>query len=113
MPLPVMTIAGPARVLWDGRFVVEVAQGLEGSLGVRALGSAGLAELKRLGRPVKGASALLFVPSFWRGQDLVAVPAIDFWAYEGLDTLISANFRGLRYNSTEFGSRGRGDRDAG
>ena len=54
LALPVMTVAGGAKVLWDGRFAIEIADGLEGSLEVRALGGAGLAELKRLGCAVKG-----------------------------------------------------------
>ena len=94
-----MTVAGGARALWDGRFAIEIADGFAGSLEVRALGGAGLAELKRVGWAVKGTSALLLVPSFWRENDLLAVPAIDFWAREGLDRLITARFAGLRYNS--------------
>jgi len=54
-----VTVAGGAKVLWDGRFAIEIADGLPGDLEVRALGRAGLAELKRLGCAVKGASGLL------------------------------------------------------
>ena len=109
LPLPVMTVAGGAKALWDGRFAIEVADGLAGNLEVRALGGAGLAELKRVGRAVKGASALLLAPSFWRENELLAVPAIDFWAREGLDQLITARFAALRYNSSagdEIGGSG-------
>ena len=108
LALPVMTLAGGAKALWDGRFVVEIADGFEGRLEVRALGGAGLAELKRAGKVVKGTSALLLVPSFWSENELLAVPAIDFWARGGLDRLISAGFAGLRYN---LGAAGRTRRD--
>jgi tRNA(Ile)-lysidine synthase len=99
LPLPVMTVAGGARVPWDGRFTIEIADGFEGSLEVRALGGAGLAALKRLGHPAKGTSALLMAPSFWRGNELLAVPAIDFWARAGLEGRIAAVFEGVRCNS--------------
>jgi hypothetical protein len=99
-------------VLWDGRFVIEIADGLEASLDVRALGGAGLAEAKRLGYAGKGASALLLAPSFWRENDLLAAPAIDFWARAGLEALISVRFSGLRYNSGAIGAGRREDLDA-
>jgi tRNA(Ile)-lysidine synthase len=103
LALPVMTVTGGAYVLWDGRFAVEIADGFEGSLDVRALGGAGFAELRRLGCAVKGASALLLAPSFWREKELVAVPAASFWEREGLAGQITAGFLGLRYNSGEIG----------
>ena len=78
LPLPVMTLAGGARELWDGRFAIEIADGLEGSLEVRALGSAGIAELKRLDRAPRATPALHLAPSFWRGNELLAVPAVGF-----------------------------------
>lgn len=112
LALPVVTVAGGAKVLWDGRFAIEIADGLEGSLEVRALGGAGLVELKRLGCAVKGTSALLLVPSFWRANDLLAVPAIDFWGHKGLDSLISADFMGLRYNSGVIGVVGKDEPEA-
>jgi tRNA(Ile)-lysidine synthase len=108
LTLPVMTVAGSVKTLWDGRFAIEIDGGLEGSLEVRALGGAGLAELKRAGRAVKGTSALLLVPAFWRENELLAVPAIDFWARPDLEGHISADFTGLRYNSGAAG-RIRGD----
>jgi tRNA(Ile)-lysidine synthase len=112
LALPVMTVAGRAKVLWDGRFVIEIADGLEASLDVRALGGAGLAEAKRLGYAGKGASALLLAPSFWRENDLLAVPAIDFWARAGLEALISVRFSGLRYNYGAIGAGRKDDLDA-
>ena len=99
LPLPAMTVAGGTKVLWDGRYIVEVSNELEDTLELRALGRIGRAELKRLGYDFKDASALLLVPAFWQGNALLAVPAVDFWARIGLDKLISADFVGLRYNS--------------
>ena len=107
-----MTVAGGAKTLWDGRFAIAVTNGFEGNLEVRALGGAGLAELKRAGKGAKGTSALLLVPSFWRDNELLAVPAIDFWARLGLEGRISADFTGLRYNSGAAAKFRRDDLDA-
>jgi hypothetical protein len=112
LPLPVLTLAGGARVLWDGRFAIEIAVGFEGYVEVRALGASGVAELKRLGSAAKGTSALLLAPSFWRSSSLLAVPAIDFWMCGGLEGTISAEFMGLRYNSGHDRAISAGDRDA-
>ena len=98
-------LAGGTTALWDGRFAVAVAPGFEGTLEVRALGTEGLAELRRLGRAVKGTRALHLVPSFWRESTLLAVPALDFWAVSDLSGLLSADFVGLRYNSGVPGER--------
>ena len=108
-PLPRRSLAAGTNALWDGRFAIAVAAGFEGSLEVRALGAEGLAELRRLGRPVKGTRALHLVPSFWRESTLLAVPAIDFWAAPNLDGLLSATFVGLRYNSGVPGSGQSGE----
>lgn len=96
LALPVVTVAAGAKVLWDGRFSVEIAPGFEGRLNVRALGPAGLAELKRRGRAIKGSPALLLTPGFWREDELLAAPAVAFWAHAGLQRVISAHFEGLR-----------------
>jgi tRNA(Ile)-lysidine synthase len=98
-PLPRLTLAGGTTALWDGRFAVAVAPGFEGTLEVRALGTEGLAELRRLGRADKGTRALHLVPSFWQENTLLAVPTLDFWAVSNPKGLLSANFVGLRYNS--------------
>jgi hypothetical protein len=79
---------------------------------MRALGASGVAELKRLGSAAKGTSALLLAPSFWRGTELLAVPAIDFWVRGDLEGAISAEFMGLRYNSGLGRAISAGDRDA-
>jgi tRNA(Ile)-lysidine synthase len=105
LPLPVLTVAAGNRVLWDGRFGIRIAESLEGSLEVRALGSDGLNELERLGRLrlVSRSRPLRLVPSFWRGRDLVAVPTVDFWVSAELAGQVSAAFAGLRYNSRPAG----------
>ncbi len=108
-PPPRLSLAGGTTALWDGRFAVAVASGFAGTLEVRALGAEGLAELRRLGPPVKGTRALHFVPSFWRERTLLAVPAIDFWAMPDLNGLFSATFVGLRYNSGVPGSSQSGE----
>lgn len=112
LALPVVTVGGGDKVLWDGRFIIEIADGLQGSLEVRALGEAGLAELKRLGPAIKGTSGLLLAPSLWCQGGLAAVPAVDFWVGSSLEGLVSVSFRGLRYNSDAIGAGSRGDFDA-
>ncbi len=99
LPLPCLTLGAGATALWDGRFVVGVDAGFEGSVEVRALGPEGIAELRRLGRDVRPARAFRLVPSFWRGPRLLAVPQARFWAEAGLEGPLSATFVGLRYNS--------------
>jgi tRNA(Ile)-lysidine synthase len=98
-PLPHLTLTRGRSALWDGRFAVAAAVGLEGTVEVRALGAEGLAELRRLGRAVRGTRALQLVPSFWRESTLIAVPALDFWANPDLAGQLSADFVGLSYNS--------------
>jgi tRNA(Ile)-lysidine synthase len=110
IPPGVATVTGGAKLLWDGRFRVEVAQAFEGRLEVRALGRAGHAVLKRSGKAIKASSALLMAPGFWRADELIAVPCVAFWALQGLERTISAHFKGLRYNfvSHPTGTRRQG-----
>jgi tRNA(Ile)-lysidine synthase len=110
IPPAAATVVGGAKLLWDGRFRVEIAPAFGGRLEVRALGRAGHAELKRRGRAIKASSALLLAPAFWRGDELLAVPSIAFWAQQDLERTISAHFKGLRYNfvSRPPGVRGQG-----
>jgi tRNA(Ile)-lysidine synthase len=105
LPLPVLTVAAGTRALWDGRFAIGIAENLEGSLEVRALGSDGLNELERLGCLVRRSRPLRLVPSFWHGPDLVAAPTVDFWARAELAGQVSAAFAGLRYNSRAASER--------
>jgi len=96
-PPPVATVAAGAKLLWDGRFWVEIARTCDGPLEVRAVARAGLADLKRRGRAIKASPALLLAPAFWRADELLAVPSAAFWAQQHLETMISARFKGLRY----------------
>jgi tRNA(Ile)-lysidine synthase len=107
IPPPVATVAGGAKLLWDGRFRVEIARAFDGRLEVRALARAGLAELKRRGRTVKASRALLLAPAFWRAHELLAVPSVAFWAQGDLERMISAHFKGLRYNFMPPATGGR------
>lgn len=110
-PLPVLALAAGAFALWDGRFMVDVGAGLEGSVEVRALGPEGVAELRRLGRDIRPARPFRLVPSFWRGGRLVAAPPAGYWAEASLGRLLSATFVGLRYNSDGTCSEKRGGFD--
>jgi tRNA(Ile)-lysidine synthase len=76
-PLPRMALTEGARVLWDGRFEIEVdrcAPGMEAG----PLGADGLAALKAQGltRPKLPVRTLRALPAIWRGADLVAVPLL-------------------------------------
>jgi len=98
-PPPRLALSGGSRAVWDGRFAVAIEAGIEGTLDVRALGAEGLADLRRLGRPLKATPALRLVPSFWQADTLLAAPAAGFWANPDLEGRLSAAFLGLRYNS--------------
>ena len=106
-PPPVATLAAGAKLLWDGRFRVGIARSFDGPLEVRALGRAGLADLRRRGRAIKSSPALLLAPAFWRADELLAVPSAAFWAQPGLETMISAHFKGLRYALAPLATGGR------
>ncbi|MBO0740484.1 MAG: tRNA lysidine(34) synthetase TilS [Hyphomicrobiaceae bacterium] len=106
IPPPVATVGAGAKLLWDGRFSVQIGKAFDGRLEVRALARAGLAELKRRGRITKMSPVLLLAPAFWRGDELLAVPSVAFWAQQDLERMISARFKGLRYN---FGPRASGE----
>jgi tRNA(Ile)-lysidine synthase len=107
-PLPVLTVSGGTSALWDGRFAIDIAEGFEGNLDVRALGAAGLVELERAGVVCKRTRPLRLVPSFWRGEALLAAPTLGSWARTELAEVISANFVGLRYNSRATGRAANG-----
>jgi tRNA(Ile)-lysidine synthase len=80
--LPVLALASDESVLWDGRFRVAAAARLGAGVEVRALGVDGLRDLRArvdipAGLPV---AALRAVPSFWHGDNLLAVPPLGFWS---------------------------------
>ena len=95
-----MTLAGGARALWDGRFAIEIADGLEGEPGGARARERRRRRAQAAGQgPPEPRPALHLVPSFWRGKELLAVPSVGFWARADLQGTISAVFTGLRYNS--------------
>lgn len=76
-PLPRVALVPGAKLVWDGRFDIEVGRcgaGLEAG----PLGAEGLAALKARGvrRPRLPARTLRALPAIWRGDDLVAVPLL-------------------------------------
>ncbi len=97
-PLPELTLAAGETTLWDGRFQVTVGAGYAGGAAqIRALGDAGLRDLRRrrliaAEAPTRAAAT---VPAFWRERDIVAVPSLDYWgAGSGVEQL-EAEFIGL------------------
>jgi len=102
-PLPRLTVEAGAEVLWDGRFAVRVGRGIAGSVEVGAVGREGVAELRRLGHAAGRSRPLQLAAAFRRRERLLAVPAVGFWADPGLERALSAEFVGLRYNSSAAG----------
>jgi tRNA(Ile)-lysidine synthase len=95
--LPVLSLAPGTAALWDGRFRVTVDARRADAVEVRALGVEGLRELRirievPTGLPV---GSLRAVPSFWRGDHLLAVPPLGFWADGDARTQLAATFVGL------------------
>ena len=94
--LPVLSLAPGTAALWDGRFRVTVGARWADAVEVRALGVEGLRELRTrievpAGLPVGSLRAL---PSFSRGDRLLAVPSLGFWADDDARTQLSAAFVG-------------------
>jgi tRNA(Ile)-lysidine synthase len=87
---------------WDGRFAIRVSGALEG-LSVRALGARGWrqrAELKSPGRASALAAPILpavvgpSLPAVWRGEELLAVPAVGLLAPDQVGQLaVAARYR--------------------
>ena len=83
-PLPRLELSAGAQACWDGRFWVSVGADVETGaiVEVRPLGEAAARELQQQGAvttraPVRAAG---LVPSFWRGDRLLAVPSLEFWS---------------------------------
>lgn len=70
------------RRLWDRRFRVSAPASAEGPVTVRALGERGARQVRaRVGRAVElPEAAAVSLVSFWRGEELVAVPPLGFHA---------------------------------
>jgi len=68
------SVPAEAGALWDGRWLLEVAPSQEGLLwGALGQGSARLARQERRGLPAR---VLAGLGAFWRGEDLMGVPAL-------------------------------------
>jgi tRNA(Ile)-lysidine synthase len=114
-PLPVLALAPGEEALWDGRFWVRAEPGLEASLEVRALGSAGVREVRKAGASVPAgapAGALRALPGFWQGAELLAVPCLAFWPSEPLRARLAAEFTALRRYNSKWASAGPEEPDA-
>ena len=87
--LPVLLLAPGDAAMWDGRFRVCRRPADRGPVEVRALGVDGVRELRcridvPAGLPV---ASLRAVASFWRGDQLLAVPPLGFRASADLGDL--------------------------
>ena len=98
--LPVLLLAPGDTAVWDGRFSVSAGRGIEGTVEVRGLGVDGMREQRTRinvppGLPV---ASLRAAPSFWRGDQLLAVPSLGFRASADL-TRLTATFLPLAVRS--------------
>ena len=96
--LPELTLTPGAKVLWDGRFRVEVGPNpAGGSVQVRPLGEAALTRLRTLGMGATAAPTRVaaMVPAFWREDRLVAVPPLAYWAAPEDRERLAAEFIGI------------------
>jgi tRNA(Ile)-lysidine synthase len=76
--LPAVRVAPGERTLWDNRFRIELGERERAPIVVKALGEAGLRELRQrsdfaVSLPRSAGRAL---PSCWRGDTLIGVPAL-------------------------------------
>ncbi|HEY7552986.1 MAG TPA: tRNA lysidine(34) synthetase TilS [Hyphomicrobiaceae bacterium] len=107
-PLPELTLEPGRTALWDGRFRVTVgARFAGGGVRVRALGEAGLREVRRRGRVLEGtaARAAAAAPSMWHNGRLMAAPPLRFWTPPHTGDDLGAVFLGLE------GAAGRSESD--
>jgi tRNA(Ile)-lysidine synthase len=105
-PLPALRLAPGDEALWDGRFRVGLAAGSPGALDVKALGAAAR-DVPAAARLPRAARRTL--PSFWRGDALVAVPSLDYVSDKIWWGAATARFVGLSLDSPrqELASRCR------
>jgi tRNA(Ile)-lysidine synthase len=87
--LPVLSLAPGERALWDNRFRIELGRGEPMPIMVRALGEAGLKELRE--RSTIAAALPRFagrtLPACWRNDELIGVPAFGAASSVGVDCL--------------------------
>jgi len=100
-PLPEIAVAPGTTGLWDGRFRVTVAAGFPGPVQVRALGEAGLRDLRRRApradaAPARAAAA---APSIWHEGRLIAVPPLRYWAPPLAGEDVAAVFVGIGHST--------------
>jgi tRNA(Ile)-lysidine synthase len=78
--LPELELEPGERAVWDRRFVVSLGPRQGQTVVVRALGLKGHAGLASRGGSAPGlpARAAATLPAFWRGEELVAVPGLDW-----------------------------------
>lgn len=76
--LPEIAVTPGTRVVWDRRFLVQVATGAGMPVTVKALGPQAYATLRveLAGAISIPARAAVTLPSFWRGERLVALPCL-------------------------------------
>ena len=94
-PLPRLGLSAGAQACWDGRFWVNVGADVEtGTIEVRPLGEGAARELQQQGavNTYAPAKAVGMVPSFWRGDRLLAVPALEFWSDPNCRSTLGARF---------------------
>jgi len=93
--LPVVELAPGETAVWDRRFRVSTSHELSGPVVVRALGSQGFAKLRQQlerGSALPPARAGATLASFWRRDQLLAVPALAGLPQVPADRLCSAEF---------------------
>jgi len=94
-PLPRLELSPGAQACWDGRFWVSVGAVVgTGVIEVRPLGEGAARELHQQGAvtPHVPARAVGMVPSFWRGDRLLAVPSLEFWPDPNCRGTLEARF---------------------
>ncbi len=98
---PSLILANNQPVLWDKRFLIEyrTPKELRQSVEIRALGSNGLAQIKKLApsllRATPPARILRQLPSFWLLEELLAVTHISYMSKQATlaDIQCTAKFR--------------------
>lgn len=94
-PLPQLELPAGAYTCWDGRFRVGANARAElSAVEVRPLGEGLVRELLRQGAVATRtpARAAALVPSFWRGERLLAVPSLEFWSDQNGRGAFAAQF---------------------
>ena len=94
--LPSLHLAAGTQAFWDGRFRVS-ADVAGGGVTVRMLGEAAARELRRQDFPSTQVPARIasVVPAFWRGDQLLGAPSLQFWSDTALQGALTAHFIGF------------------